>query len=203
VQKALTLDPEKTALIIVECQNGVVGEDSSLPALATEAAPMLPILGKLAASARSAGVQVVHAIFEGAVGGRAALANNRIMHIMQPRLADWVAGSEPVQVVDEIGCAAEDLVIPRHHGLSPTQGTELLTVLRNLGVDTVVVAGVSLNIAIPSVAVDAVNEGFWVVVPSDAVAGTPADYGQQVLRHTLPMVATVASSEQVAAAWTA
>lgn len=201
--KPLILDPAKTALIIVECQNGVVGKDASLPALAAAAAPVLPTLGALAASARSAGVQVVHATFEGAAGGRSALANNRIMQIMRPRLAEWVAGSEPVQVAEEIGCAAQDLVIPRHHGVSPTQDTELLTVLRNLGVDTVVVAGVSLNIAIPSVAVDAVNAGFWVVVPSDAVAGTPAEYGEQVLRHTLRMVATVASAEEVAAAWTA
>ncbi|WP_109526589.1 MULTISPECIES: cysteine hydrolase [Nocardia] len=199
---ALSLDPSKTALVIVECQNGVVGKDSALSALAVEAAVMLPTLGKLAASARAAGVTVVHATFEGAAGGRAALANNRVMQIMRPQLADWHAGSEPVRVVSEIGCEPGDLVIPRHQGISPTQGTELLTVLRNLGVDTVVVAGVSLNIAIPSAAVDAVNEGFWVVVPADAVAGTPADYGKQVLRYTLPMVATVTSSEEIAAAWT-
>ena len=36
-------------------------------------------------------------------------------------------------------------------------GTDLDAVLRNLGVSTIVVVGVSLNIAIPNLVMDAVN----------------------------------------------
>ncbi|CAO5177345.1 hypothetical protein FAIPA1_30286 [Frankia sp. AiPs1] len=53
---------------------------------------------------------------------------------------------------------------------------KLFGVLRNLGVTTIVATGVSVNIAIPNLVMDAVNRGYQVVVPRDAVAGIPADY---------------------------
>ena len=43
------VDPLHTVLLLVECQNGVIGPDSSLPALAEAAAGGLgPALGELA-----------------------------------------------------------------------------------------------------------------------------------------------------------
>ena len=46
--------------------------------------------------------------------------------------------------------AAGDVVLPRYHGLSPLTGGPLDSLLRNDGVGTIVVAGVSLNLAIPT-----------------------------------------------------
>jgi nicotinamidase-related amidase len=200
-RRPLTLDPAKSALVIVECQNGVVGKDSVLPGLASEVGPMLVSVGKLAEAARSAGVFIVHATFQTLADNRSAVANNPLFGMVLKHTATWTAGSDPVQVAPEIGVGPKDLVMPRHHGLSPTQGTELLSVLRNLGVDTVIVSGVSLNVAIPTVSIDAVNEGFRVVVPTDGVAGSPAEYAKLVLKHTVAMVATLATCEEIATAW--
>jgi nicotinamidase-related amidase len=61
--------------------------------------------------------------------------------------------------------------------------------------------GVSLNVAIVNLAFDAVNLGYQVVIPRDAVAGTPVEYGDAVLEHTLPMVATVTDVDSIVAAW--
>ena len=44
----VNLIPERTALVIVECQGGTVGADSALPDLAAAAAPALPVIGRLA-----------------------------------------------------------------------------------------------------------------------------------------------------------
>ena len=52
-------------------------------------------------------------------------------------------------------------------------GTDLDAILRNLGVTTIVAVGVSLNIAIPNLVMDAVNAAYRVVLPRDAVAGLP------------------------------
>jgi biuret amidohydrolase len=68
-------------------------------------------------------------------------------------------------------------------------------------VRTVVVAGVSVNIAITNLVMDAVNRGYQVVVPRDAVAGVPADYADAVIDNTLAMLATVTTTEAVIAAW--
>ena len=83
-------------------------------------------------------------------------------------------GSEAAQIVPEVAGEPTDLVLPRLHGLSPFQGTELDSILRNLGVRTIVGVGVSVNVAIQNLAFDAVNASYQVVIPRDAVAGFPA-----------------------------
>ena len=80
-------------------------------------------------------------------------------------------------------------------------GTDLDAVLRNLGVSTVVVVGVSLNVAIPNVVMDAVNAAYGVIVPRDAVAGIPAEYGAAVIANTLSLLATITSTDELIRAW--
>ena len=104
-------------------------------------------------------------------------------------------------VPDAIGVDPADVVLPRHHGLGPMTGTQLDSMLRNLGVTTIVGVGVSLNIGITNFAFDAVNRGYQFVMPTDAVAGVPADYAAAVIANTLSLVATVTTTEAVLAAW--
>ena len=87
--------------------------------------------------------------------------------------------------------------------VGPMGGTDLDAVLRNLGVSTVVVVGVSLNIAIPNVVMDAVNAAYRVIVPRDAVAGIPAEYGAAVIANTLSLLATITTTDELLQAWKA
>ncbi len=80
-------------------------------------------------------------------------------------------------------------------------GGPLDSLLRNSGITTVVLAGVSLNVAIPNLTFDAVNRSYQVILVVDAVAGTPRDYGDQVIEHCLRLLATVATTEEVMKAW--
>jgi nicotinamidase-related amidase len=111
-------------------------------------------------------------------------------------------GSDSVQPVPEIGPEPGDVVLPRYHGLSPMTGSPLDSLLHNEGVSTVVVVGVSLNVAIPNLVFDAVNRSYQVVVVSDAVAGIPVEYGEQVVAHTLAAIATVCTTDELVDAWT-
>jgi nicotinamidase-related amidase len=106
-----------------------------------------------------------------------------------------------VQPPAEIGVDPSDLVLPRYHGLGPMTGTQLDSVLRNLGTTTIVGVGVSLNIGMQNFAFDAVNRGYQFVMPRDAVAGVPADYATAVLEHTMHLVATVTTTAEIVAAW--
>ena len=85
-------------------------------------------------------------------------------------------GSEGATLLPEFGPAPTDVVLSRWHGVGPMGGTDLDAILRNLGVTTIVAVGVSVNIAITNLVMDAVNAGYRVVVPRDAVAGIPTDY---------------------------
>ena len=80
-------------------------------------------------------------------------------------------------------------------------GTQLDPILRNLGVGTIVGVGVSINVGMTNLAFDAVNRGYQIVIPRDAVAGVPSDYAQAVLENTLHIVATLTSTAAVLRAW--
>ena len=72
--------------------------------------------------------------------------------------------------------------------------------LRNLGVRTVIVAGVSVNVAITNLVMEAVNHGYEVVVPRDAVCGVPAEYADAVIDNTLRVLAAVTTVDEVVTA---
>jgi nicotinamidase-related amidase len=111
-------------------------------------------------------------------------------------------GSPAVQVPAEIGVDARDIVLARYHGLGPMTGTQLDSILRNLGATTIVGVGVSVNIGMTNLAFDAVNRGYQMVMPRDAVAGVPDDYAQAVIDNTLALVATITTTADIVTAWT-
>ena len=196
------LDPAHTALVMNECQQGVICAHSSLPELACSAQRgMIPRLAALAGAARACGATVVHGLAARRPDGKGANSNARLFAAAARSSVQLLPGTPAVEVVPEIGIDAGDLVLTRLHGLSPFHGTELDFVLRNLGVRTIVAAGVSVNVAVTNQVFDAVNASYQVVVPRDAVAGVPADYAEAVLENTLRVVATLVDSEQILEIW--
>ncbi|WP_327313670.1 isochorismatase family cysteine hydrolase [Streptomyces sp. NBC_01235] len=195
------LDPANTVLLTVECQRGVVGPDAALPELAHEAreSGALDRIARLVAAAHESGIQVIHAVAARRPDGRGASRNARLFRAAERLPVQQLTGSAAVRVAPPIKVADGDLVVRRLHGLSPIQGTDVDSLLRNLGCRTLVVTGVSANVAIPNTVFDAVNRGYTAVVPSDAIAGVPADYTPAMIRHTLALVATVATTDEVLA----
>ncbi|CDO31129.1 isochorismatase hydrolase [Mycolicibacterium vulneris] len=205
-------DPDSTAVLCVECQNGVLGPDSVLPALATDSADLVGNIGRLLGSAREFGARVVHATYEGNLGGRptgtarlwrgggAAPPPGGLGGGGGPATAEWKPETSDTAVVPEL-LAPTDLVLPRHHGLFPTSGTELLPVLKGFGVTTIVLVGVSLNLAITHTAGETAQAGFHLVVPRDAVGGTPSSYADQVLDNTIAVLGRLTSVDELIHEW--
>jgi nicotinamidase-related amidase len=197
--------PSWSALVISECQRNVVGDLTNLPALAEAARPAVANVALLATAAREAGVQVIHATALTRADGKGANVNTRLSAGLKRRIASGEPPSadptDAASVVDEIGIDEADLVLTRLHGMSPMTETGLDPVLRNLGVSTLVVTGVSLNVAIPNLVMDAVNRGYVVVVPTDAVAGTPSEYGEAMLEHTIRYLAYLTTTAELCRLW--
>ncbi|MDJ0785398.1 MAG: cysteine hydrolase [Myxococcota bacterium] len=193
--------PSHTALVTSEIQRGVAGDLSQLPELAKHAAKALPRIDALARAARAAGIPVIHCTAERRADGKGANQNARIFQYMSRAELKLLPGSEAAAIVPEVEVDPSDLVMPRLHGLSPFQGTELDFVLRNLGVTTLVGTGVSINVALQALAYDAVNAGYQVILPRDAVAGFPAEYVEAVFAHSLGAVATLPQSAELIDAW--
>ncbi len=171
-----------------------------LPALAHAAQPALAAMGRLATGARGAGVQVVHLTYLPLAEGRSTSRRSPLMRTTAST-ATWRDDDPALEVVPEIGVEPGDLVLPRHQGISPVHRTEVLAILRNMGMDEVVVAGVSTNLAIPLTAAGAADEGFAVTIPTDASVGTPAKHHESMLRHSLAFVARLATTDELLGEW--
>ncbi|MBB5160679.1 cysteine hydrolase [Mycobacterium sp. AZCC_0083] len=192
-------NPDTTAIVCVECQNGVLGPESVLPALATDSADLVGNVRRLLDAARKFGARVVHATYEGSLGGRPT-GTARLWRALGPATAHWAPGVAATAVVPQL-LGPGDIVLPRHHGLFPTLDSELLPVLKGFGVSTVVLAGVSLNLAITHTAGHTTQAGFELVVPRDAVGGTPAEYAEQVLNNTIAVLGRLATVDQLISEW--
>lgn len=196
------LAPERTALITQECQRGVIGDLSALPELAAAAqGDVTRAIAQLVETGREAGVQIIHCLAERRPDGRGANTNGRLFRYMASSEFALISGTAATELVPEIALDPRDLVLTRLHGLSPFEGSELDSILRNEGIQTVVGVGVSVNVAIQNLTFDAVNAAYQVVLPRDAVAGYPADYVDQVFEHTLSGISTVLDTATLLDLW--
>ncbi len=193
--------PAHTAIVTQELQGAVVGPNAGLAALAEEARrEALPNIARLLPVARAAGVPVVHCLVQRRADGLGSNHNAKLFAIGRHSIA-MEPGSEGATLLPEFGPEPTDLVLRRFHGLGPMGGTDLDAVLRNIGVRTIVAVGVSLNVAIPNLVMDAVNAAYEVVLPRDAVAGIPTDYGQAIIDNTLALLSTVTTIDALIEAW--
>jgi biuret amidohydrolase len=204
VELARLVDPGHTVLVTQECQNGVIGGAAVLRELAEEAHRLaVPNIARLAAAARAAGVPVVHCLAVRRPDDRGSNANARLFTATRKLGIRLEPGSREADVIPEIPVQPEDLVLQRFHGIGPMGGTDLDAVVRNLGAATIVGVGVSVNVAITNFVMDAVNHGYQFVLPRDAVAGFPAAYADAMIDNTLSLLATIATTDAVVAAWEA
>src|SRR5437899_5486264 len=158
------VDPAHTVLVLQELQHGVVGADSALPgpAAAGREVGLVGNCARLATGARAGGVRVVHTTAENLPGGFGVNRNARLFAGARSAGAANAPGTHSVQPLDEIGVGDGDLVLPRYHGLSPLTDGPLDALLRNEGITTIVLTGVSVNVAILNIVFDAVNRAYQV-----------------------------------------
>jgi biuret amidohydrolase len=196
------LDPTRAAVVIQECQKGVLGESAIFPQLAEAAREeMIPNAARLVKAARAKEVSVVHCLALRRPDGRGSSNNARLFGAARKASVQLTPGSEAAEVIDEIGTEPGDLVSSRFHGVGPMWGTDLDPMLRNLGVTTVVAIGVSVNVGLTNLVMDTCNAGYDVVLPRDAVCGIPKSYADAVIDNTLALLATVVTTEDVLGAW--
>jgi nicotinamidase-related amidase len=202
------MDLKHTAVLTMELQQGVVGEGALMKALVEEVdrVGVRTTAGRLCDEARKRSIRVVHCVAENRPDGVGEIENCKVF-AMNARLRRET-GTTPIDqgtlgalLVPELGPHPSDVVVSRVHGLSPFTQTSLDQILRNLDVKTLVVTGVSVNLGIFGTVMSAVDLGYNVVIVSDGVCGVPREYAEDVLKNSLSLLATIASADEVVAAW--
>ena len=195
--------PGKAAILTMEMQRGVIGDLSSIRPLADlVASEGIPArTGGLLEVARRRDVPVVHCRAGFRRDRRGSYDNVPMVNALLQNPDYLVMGEPSTEVIPELGPAETDLDSARLHGMSPFIGTSLDPTLRSMGIETVVAVGVSLNVGILGMTIEAINHGYHVVLVTDCVTGYPPEYAQQVLQNSLARITTQATTEELQKLW--
>ncbi|HVV12648.1 cysteine hydrolase [Amycolatopsis sp.] len=194
------LEPgRRVALLINECQNAMVnGEHSDNDGLVGEITGrnVLANIGALAGACRAAGALVVHSTIVLRPDGVGTTSSCLLLGALRKR-GNCVEGHQGAEIHPDLTPRPEDYVSRRIHGLTPFHGTELEPVLRERGVRSVIVTGVSTNVGVPGTCLELLNRGLTAVVPENAIAGSSREIHDFQVANILPLIATVTTTADV------
>lgn len=192
----------KAALIVNEMQVGVVDPRfSSFPDLANqvESRGIIPKIARLADAFRKAGLPVFHTpvVHRKDMLG---LKANSLINALSLKKHSMAEGSPEAAYVPALAPAETDFEIIRTSGLIAMCGTQLDAILRRMDVSTVVLTGVSTNVAMAGNSIVAGELGYHVVIPEDCIAGSDPQTHETLVQNQLRMIARIVTAEDVIAA---
>lgn len=189
-----------TAVLVVDMQNDTVhasGAYASFGAAEHAASQnVIPNIRSIIDAARAARVLVFHSRIVvhplPGVGG----SNAPVFQMLAPDT--FKVGSWGAEIVDELRPSGDEIVLDRTR-MSVFNGTELDSLLRNLGVGSLIVVGAWTNMAVEHTVRDAADHGYEVTIVSDATSSLSADWQRGSLEYALTNIATITNTETVAA----
>lgn len=193
---------KRVAVLIHEWQRGTVDPElTGIPGLAARAEELhgTENINRVTEAARAVGFPVFWSTIEPRPD-RVGTAGNSVL-LSGLRKGALVAGAPKTALHPGIKADPErDIWIRRVHGLTPFHGTELEPYLREQGIETIILCGVSVDVGVTGAALEAVNRGFSVVVPRDCTAGSTPEIHEFLLANQLRLLATISDAEAVVAA---
>ena len=189
------------ALVISECQRGVLDADVAVfPGIAQHAAErgVVDNIAALAHAFRNAGRPVVHCLIEHRED-LAGVRPNSLLGSLALKHRRMIVGTPDVEVPPPIAPRPGDFVSSRATGITAFYGTDLDATLRLQGVDALIVTGVSTNVALPGMTIEAVNRGYSVLIPEDATAGNSPATHAFMIDNLLSLLARMTTTKDVIA----
>jgi gluconolactonase len=199
---SLNLDPKRTAILIQDLQNDVISEggawaDSGAPQHAKDQ-NVIENVRALADACRKAGVPVIHVWYLVEPGAPGLKLNAPLFQGVK-EANGVVRGTWGGAPVDGLEPQDGDYVVEKMR-MSAWEGTKLETLLKGLGVDTVVVTGAWTNMSIEHTARTGADKGYAMVVPEDCCSTINAEWHNAAINYALQNVCTVTDGKTVAAA---
>jgi ureidoacrylate peracid hydrolase len=189
--REVEIDPGHAALLIVDMQNYTArrdgGEYRDLSEQKIEERfgfffrmlddTALPNLRRLLTVCRRGRIEVLYTIIESLTeDGRDRSLDYKISGLHVPK------GSWDARVIEAIAPAEDEIVIPKTSS-SPFLSTNIDYVLRNLGVRSLIIAGILTDQCIDSAARDACDLGYLVTIATDACATHSRERHEWSLRN--------------------
>ncbi len=193
------LDPKRTALVVIDMQNTFCepGAPAEVPASREIADP----INSLTTQMRALDVPVIWVLHaNNQYKGRSdweLFFDHIVADTVRERTIESLAPGRQ-EVWSGLDSQPEDITIIKNRYSALVRGSSTLeTVLRNLGVDTVLIAGTKTNVCCESTARDAMMLDFKVVMVSDCCAALSDDEHRAALETIIQQFGDVMTSEEV------
>jgi biuret amidohydrolase len=160
------IDPQKTAMIVVDMQNDFVAPGAAIEVPAARA--MVPKLAEALKVCRDSQIKVIYTAHVHRRDG----SDMGLFDDLHPPIANrdaLVDGTPGVDIYPDLRPASGEHVIKKHR-YSGFFGTDLDMILREWGVDTVIISGTSTENCCHATARDAMFRNYRVIFLSDATA---------------------------------
>jgi nicotinamidase-related amidase len=185
----LELDPQKTALVLIDLQNAIVGMN---PAPHT-AARVVENSRKLAEAFRAKGSPVVYV--------RVDMNDFLKLPADQPtNLGDKPLPAIASEIADSAGFQPGDILITKRHW-GAFAGTDLEQQLKSRGIDTIVLTGISTNAGVESTARQGTGLEFAFVLVEDACSAQDAEQHRFAFEKIFPRLSRVRTTAEVLTAY--
>ncbi len=196
------IDPNRAALTIQDLQNDVIIEggafaDSGAPAHATSQ-NVVQNVKALAADCRGAGVPVIHVWYIVEAGAPGLELNAPLFNGVKDANA-LVRGTWGAAPADGLEPQEGDHIVEKMR-MNAFHGTKLDTLLRGLGVETLIITGAWTNMSIEHTARHAADAGYRAVVASDGTSTVDDEWQRAALSYAMQNVAQVGTCAEIASA---
>jgi len=194
-----SLDPKRTALLVIDMQNAFVapGAPMEVPAARAIVAP----INRLAAELRKRGVTVIWISHRNAKDG-SDWAGFFDAFIAPGRRADAAAalsaGSDLQKLFPELAVAKGDLRLAKNR-YSAFIKNDFEQKLKQRGIDTLLIAGTKTNVCVECTARDAMMLDYKVIVLSDCTAALSDDEQRATLENVIQQFGDVLTADQALA----
>ena len=190
-----------TALLLVDLQNDNAHPEGAFASFGAadhaREQGLVPHVGQLLEWARSNSMPVIHNRIVFYPGGKYGGTNAPIFQMIGPeslKLGSW--GADALEGLEAL---PDEPVLIRNR-MSSFNGTGLDVLLRNAGVNTVVVAGVWTNMAVEHTVRDAADHGYRAVLATDATSSINADWHGAALSYALTNIAEFRTTAEITGA---
>lgn len=202
------LDPKKAALLIIDMQYLDAHPDYGFGAAAKKVtdetlrrrlayrwegiAAIIPNIQKLQQACRQKGIEVIHV----RIANRTRDGRDGIP-IISGRGVSVPEDSKEAQILEELAPVDDEIVISKTSA-GAFNSTHLDQVLRNLGLEQLLITGIVTNGCVEITAHDAADRGYWVTLVSDGCsASTPELHANALERLTDGHVMVARTTEEV------
>jgi nicotinamidase-related amidase len=194
----MAIDPKTTAVVLIEYQNDFTSEGGVLHDAVREVMDktgMLANTKRVVEAARAAGVTVMHApiTFSKGYGELNAHPYGILKGIVDGQC--FVKDSWGAAITDELAPQEGDIVIEGKRGLDTFASTNLDFVLRNKGINTIVLGGFLTNCCVESTMRTGYEHGYQVLTLTDCTAATSPEQYDNAIAFDFPMFSQPTTSE--------